>query len=221
MFGKILITGQIEVITGMHIGTGGDFSAIGAVDSPVIKDAVTGEPIIPGSTLKGKLRSLLARRDNKSCDQSIDKESKELKRLFGYQGNEQQKQERSRLIFSDMYLTNRDELDKIDVRTTEVKFENSINRLTGVANPRQIERAIRGCRFGLELIYELSKVNEAVEDMALLADGMKLLEFDYIGGSGSRGYGKIKFKDIIAETAVGEIDEKLLADINAKLKEVG
>lgn len=66
MLAKILIKGEIETVTGMHIGTGGDFSAIGMADSLVIRDAVSGKPIIPGSTLKGKLRTLLARKYNKS-----------------------------------------------------------------------------------------------------------------------------------------------------------
>ena len=65
MFGKIQITGKIEVMTGMHIGTSDGFAAIGAVDSPVIRDAQTKTPMLPGSTLKGKLRTLLAKQYNK------------------------------------------------------------------------------------------------------------------------------------------------------------
>ncbi len=61
MYSKLLIEGTIEVVTGMHIGGNDAFSAIGAVDKPVIKDSRTQEPIIPGSSLKGKLRTLLAR----------------------------------------------------------------------------------------------------------------------------------------------------------------
>lgn len=58
---KIKITGTIEIKTGMHIGGDDSFSAIGAIDSPVVRDPLTRLPIIPGSTLKGKMRSLLAR----------------------------------------------------------------------------------------------------------------------------------------------------------------
>lgn len=214
MFGKIVIKGNIELVTGMHIGTGGEFSAIGAVDSPVVRDPLVHLPIIPGSTLKGKLRSMLARKRMQAVVNAEDDDDS-IKRLFGCQNSP------SRLIFSDMILSNMDELEKMNIYSaTEVKFENSINRLTGIANPRQIERAIRGCKFGLEIVYNIFDENEAVDDIELLADGMKMLCYDYIGGHGSRGYGKIKFNGIIAEALIGEISDELLKDINAKLKEV-
>lgn len=216
MFGKIAIKGNVELVTGMHIGTGGEFAAIGAMDAPVIRDELTQLPIIPGSSLKGKLRSVLARKYNKKAANTADDDCEEIRRLFGCQKSP------SRLIFSDMILANKEELEKMNVfSTTEVKFENTINRLTGVANPRQIERTIRGCRFELELSYNYSDEKEAVEDMALLADGMKLLQFDYLGGHGSRGYGKIAFKDISAEAVVGEIKSDVIDKINEELKKVG
>ena len=56
MFGKIQITGEIEVVTGMHIGGSSAFAAIGAVDSPIIRDVTSNLPMIPGSSLKGKIR---------------------------------------------------------------------------------------------------------------------------------------------------------------------
>ena len=37
MYGKIRISGNILVKTGMHIGGSGAFAAIGAVDSPIIR----------------------------------------------------------------------------------------------------------------------------------------------------------------------------------------
>ncbi|MBO5366599.1 MAG: type III-A CRISPR-associated RAMP protein Csm3, partial [Peptococcaceae bacterium] len=113
MYSKILIEGTIEVITGMHIGGSDAFSAIGAVDKPVIKDGRTQEPIIPGSSLKGKLRTLLAR----SISQDIllpepNKDDYDIRRLFG--SSEVKKGEEklmhARLIFSDCYLKNKDEL---------------------------------------------------------------------------------------------------------------
>ena len=54
MFSKIKITGTIEVLSGLHIGGSDAFAAIGAIDSPVIRDAYTDYPMIPGSSLKGK-----------------------------------------------------------------------------------------------------------------------------------------------------------------------
>ena len=88
----------------------------------------------------------------------------------------------------------RQELDSLGVRSyTEVKFENTIDRITAEANPRQIERAIRNSTFDFELIYEITDENEnqVEEDFKVIRDGLKLLELDYLGGSGSRGYGKV------------------------------
>ncbi|MDR1795527.1 MAG: type III-A CRISPR-associated RAMP protein Csm3, partial [Erysipelotrichaceae bacterium] len=61
MFAKLKISGVIEIVTGLHIGGSKSFSAIGAVDSPVVRDPKTNDPIIPGSSLKGKMRTLLVR----------------------------------------------------------------------------------------------------------------------------------------------------------------
>ncbi len=217
MFGKIIINGTIEVVTGLHIGTGGEFSAIGAVDSPVVRDPVSQLPIITGSTLKGKLRSVLARKYSGAASCAND-DTEQIKRLFGSMSKA------SRIIFSDMPLCNMDELNKLNIyNPTEVKYENTINRLTGVANPRQIERVIRGSKFALDLIYNVDddmRAEEAEEDISLLAEGMKLLQYDYIGGHGSRGYGKIKFTGLNAQDVVGEIDQALISRINDILSEV-
>lgn len=217
MYGKIQITGTIEILTGMHIGGSSAFAAIGAVDAPVIKDVRSGLPMIPGSSIKGKMRSLLAR----EYDQTVgkpDDDDERLTRLFGTakKGNVK----RSRVLFSDMVLANEDELRKRGLQSmTEVKFENTINRATAVANPRQIERAVRGSVFNLDLIYEVEAEEEILEDMEILGEGMKLLQYDYLGGHGSRGYGKIRFRDISAEAVIGEIDEYLAEECNRILNE--
>ena len=105
---------------------------------------------------------------------------------------------------------------------TEVKYENTIKRTTGEANPRQIERAIRGTQFDLSIIYEVSdeNINEIEEDIDNLILGMKLLQYDYLGGSGSRGYGKVKFNELYMETVIGEIDDDIIDRCNEKLKDV-
>ena len=218
MYGKIQITGTIEILTGMHIGGSSAFAAIGAVDAPVIKDVRSGLPMIPGSSLKGKMRSLLAREYNQTVGSKPDDDDERLTRLFGTakKGNVK----RSRVLFSDMVLANEDELRKRGLQSmTEVKFENTINRATAVANPRQIERAVRGSVFNLDLIYEVEAEEEILEDMEILGEGMKLLQYDYLGGHGSRGYGKIRFWDISAETVIGEIDEYLAEECNRILNE--
>ena len=94
---------------------------------------------------------------------------------------------------------------------TEVKFENSIQRTTAVANPRQIERVVRGAKFPMQLIYEVTDESEMVHDFEILKDGFQLLEYDYLGGSGSRGYGRVKIMDIHVEPVIGEVSEDVLS----------
>lgn len=222
MYAKILISGSIETVSGLHIGTGGGFSAIGAADSPVIRDAVTKLPMIPGSSLKGKIRTLLAKKLNPTKVSLYDNDCPEIIRLFGGM------KKTGRAIFSDMYLENLDELEKNGIYDpTEIKFENNINRLSAIANPRQIERVIRSCSFGFNLIYNIdndTQDTEIEEDIKNLCDGMTLLCYDYLGGSGSRGYGKIKFNNLNAEFVVGNDDgtfDDTLDNCNDMLRNVG
>ena len=97
----------------------------------------------------------------------------------------------ARLQFADAFLLNSDQLKGVGV--TEVKSENTINRLTSKATPRQIERVVAGCRFGVNIVYNLSDPKEMEEDLSLLSKAMKLLQLDYLGGIGGRtsaGYGR-------------------------------
>ena len=219
MFAKIEITGTIEVVTGMHIGGSSAFSAIGAVDSPVIKDMRTGYPIIPGSSLKGKMRSLLAKRYNTVFATTPDDDAECLTSLFGSakKGNVRT----GRLLFSDMLLGNWEELKKQGLTSkTEIKFENTIKRTTAVANPRQIERVIRGSEFPLYLVYEVVDEETLKKDFEILREGFRLLEYDYLGGSGSRGYGKIKIKNLYAEAVIGEVDTDVMEECQQILAQV-
>lgn len=210
MFGKIEITGTIELKTGMHIDTSESFSAIGAIDSPVAKDSISKLPYIPGSSLKGKMRSLLRKlySDGRLISTHND-DVKRLTRLFGRAGSTIK---HSRIIFSDSIMCNRDELISLGAESeTEAKEENSLNPLTAASSPRQIERVIRGAKFPLNIIYNIENEEELYEDMQTIAAGLKLLEYDYIGGHGSRGYGKLKINDISVKAAVGAIDDDVLA----------
>jgi len=219
MYGKIQITGEIKLVTGMHIGGSDAFAAIGAVDSPVIRDVATNLPMIPGSSLKGKMRTLLAKEYNKELATKPDDDDERLTRLFGSAKKGSVKG--SRVLFSDMELKNAEELRKKGLTSmTEVKFENTINRVTAVANPRQIERAVRGSVFHLDIVYEASKENEVEEDITTLCRGLTLLSYDYIGGNGSRGYGKVKFENLQATAVVGDIPSQLVDKCNKLLSEV-
>ncbi|MCM1183526.1 MAG: type III-A CRISPR-associated RAMP protein Csm3 [Roseburia sp.] len=217
MYAKIQITGTIEVKTGMHIGGSSAFAAIGAVDSPVIKDARTNQPMIPGSSLKGKLRSLLAKEYNTDAARKPDEDAPCLTRLFGSAKEKQVK--RSRVLISDMFLLNEEELREKGLQgMTEIKFENSINRVTAVANPRQIERVVRGTLFGMDIMYEMEEESEVIEDIRILAEGMKLVQYDYLGGNGSRGYGKVQFGDLRARAVVGAVSDEIIAECSRVLQ---
>lgn len=210
MYAKVEISGILETMTGLHIGGSSAFSAIGAVDSPVIKDVRSGDPMIPGSSLKGKMRALLAKRYNEAvCGKTPDDDAECLTKLFGCA--KKNRVRTSRVLFADMFLDNKEELKRAGLMAmTEVKFENSISRTTAVANPRQIERVVRGAQFPIRLIYEVSGEQEMIEDFKILNEGFKLLEYDYLGGSGSRGYGRIKISDLDAEVVVGEVSDDIM-----------
>lgn len=188
MSGKLIIRCELEVLTGMHIGGTDIFSAIGAVDSPVIRDSHSGLPIVPGSSLKGKLRALLAQSLNERAVSDHNSDDERILRLFG----SSKPIRASRLQFSDCFMTNADKLKNVGV--TEIKSENTISRADSKANPRQIERVIPGALFDVVITYNYTDADEADEDLRLLAKAMKLLEVDYLGGHGSRGSGRVKLK---------------------------
>ena len=215
MKGKIIIKSEIEVKTGLHIGTDDSFSAIGGVDSPVIKDVKTQKPIIPGSSLKGKIRSLLAQNLNETAKEHRE-DDKRILRLFG---TTEKTPEKTRLQFSDCFMS-KEQFDNT-VPPTEVKYENTINRVTGVANPRQMERVIRGMKFDFVLVYNIVNPDEVESDFNTLIQGLKLLQVDYLGGGGTRGSGRVAFKNfkLVTEYAEG-FDEELIKKITGQLKDV-
>lgn len=259
---KLEIKAKLELVTGMHIGTSGNFSPIGAVDNVVVRDPVTKIPIIPGSSLKGKLRTLLARIESDDhILNTIDKDHPVIKRLFGYNGDKAgEKIINARLQFCDLFM-NEDCIKELeskdtDLYLTEIKFENTIDRITSVANPRQMERVPAGAEFDLKIIYnaeytdtdtlrefraelkevedkqkrkekfeELRKMvvddakSEILEDFKTLAKGFKILQLDYIGGSGSRGYGRVKLNNFEVK-AHGVGNFKIPDDFTNKLNQI-
>ena len=198
---KIIIKAELKLLTGMHIGKSNDFAPIGAVDSVVITDPLTKQPIIPGSTLKGKLRTMLAKLETEGPSlKKHDKDNEIIKRLFGASSPEIVE---SRLQFYDIFLNNAEELKnkEMDLTYTEIKFENTINRITAVANPRQLERVPAGAKFDFKLVYNCEDDSDLEEDIENLAKALKMIQLDYIGGSGTRGYGKIAFSNFSVECA--------------------
>ena len=196
--GKLYIQAQLTVLTGLHIGAGSDFAPIGAVDSPFIRDPFTKQPIIPGSSVKGKIRTLLAKSLSPSYIlNKIEEDDERIQRLFGSAAKDGARP--ARLQFFDMKMTadsvRQFDAMELDTYIGEVKFENSIDRLTATANPRQIERVPAGAAFQFQLVYNIESPEELIEDMQFLADGFKLLQMDYLGGHGSRGYGRVRLSD--------------------------
>lgn len=205
--GKIIIQGELIVKTGMHIGGGSDYAPIGSVDSPFVRDILTQEPIIPGSSLKGKIRTLLARYRSKQYIVNAIKDDDEIiKRLFGSTNP----QIISRLQFQDLFVSEKSKIlfESIETDTYmgEVKFENTIARADGTAKPRQIERVPAGTKFGFQLVYTIIDEGQIEEDLQTLRAGLNLLELDYLGGHGTRGYGRLSIKNITVKTFPNDLE---------------
>lgn len=191
---KIIIKTDLEILTGLHIGSSSDSVEIGGVDNPVVRRTIDNVPYIPGSSIKGKVRSLLEQINGASEIGS----NKKINDLFGFADKD--KGCPSKLIVRDAYLN--DESKKIleesnftDMPFTEVKSENRIDRIKGTASdPRRMERVPAGTKFDVEFVINVWDNDEDGEkSLNLLKEGLKALELDYLGGSGSRGYGKVKF----------------------------
>lgn len=215
---NIIFRGKIECVTGLHIGGGTEKLEIGGVDSPVIRHPHTKYPYIPGSSLKGKLRSLLEFALGKVGDNGEPSEAEEITRLFGIGAKEKEKSNTgpTRIIVRDCNPdTETKEMWENDVDSlllyTEYKAENTLNRITSAANPRFIERVVPGSKFDFEIIYSVYHISDkdnaekVNEDISRLIQAMRLLESNFIGKSGSRGYGKIKFH--CAEPLIINVDE--------------
>lgn len=199
---KIKIQTSITLMTGLHIGGSSDNVEIGGIDNPVIKLATRGnEPYIPGSSLKGKMRCLL----EQAAGASQVGMDKSVNNLFGITENKTLKtgNQPSKLIVRDAMLSNESKeallaCDNLDMPYTENKWENVIDRTKGVAeHPRQSERVPAGAVFNAEFVLNVWDDDKENELMELFMKGIKLLENDYLGGSGSRGYGQIKFGEFI------------------------
>jgi CRISPR-associated protein Csm3 len=212
------IEGTINLKSGLHIGSGNMEMHIGGTDSPVIKHPHTLEPYIPGSSLKGKVRSLLEmesglmiytngdvvtgkilKRNEIENNLELKNKGEAILKIFGSSGADIEDETSygpTRVSFSDCYL-NKDWKKKAkDNRwlLTEEKSENVINRIKGTAeHPRFIERVPEGTQFNFLITFKILQ-NGDEQLFETLLKGLKLLEHDTLGGSGSRGYGRISFQ---------------------------
>jgi CRISPR-associated protein Csm3 len=199
---KIKINTSITLITGLHIGGNSENVEIGGIDLPVIKLASKdNEPYIPGSSIKGKMRCLLEQVFGAS---EIGLNS-EVNNLFGIikEKNPDKKNRLSKIVVKDAMLSENSKkmllgCDNLDLPYTESKWENTIKRIEGVAeHPRQIERVPAGAEFNAEFIINVWDDDDEQALIKLFKKGISLLENDYLGCSGSRGYGQIKFGEIV------------------------
>ena len=201
------IKGKILVITGLHIGASSENIEIGGMDNPIIKDPLPGSnaPYIPGSSLKGKMRSLIEIRDGKFGGKKnqgpCDCGECHVCAVFGTSagtkpGNNEKNIGPTRLIVRDAYLSEfwKEKFQLGDL-PMETKYENTINRITGEANPRPLERVPGGVEFDFNFSFKEFE-NDPDEYFNTVLEAMKLLELDALGGSGSRGCGQIRFIDI-------------------------
>jgi CRISPR-associated protein Csm3 len=209
------ITGKIELVSGLHIGSGNNEMHIGGTDNPVIKNPITGQPYIPGSSLKGKMRSLMEWRagvvgpaNGKPVgfshiehlqDEGRKASAKTILKLFGGAPDAHPVEGLireigpTRLAFWDANLdpTWVEEMNRKNLLYTETKMENTIDRIRGVAeHPRNTERVPAGARFEFNLTVRVHDEEDLTDE--ILA-GLKLVELTGLGGSGSRGYGKLRF----------------------------
>lgn len=228
--GKYVLAGRIVCVTGLHIGASAAGLEIGGVDNPVMKDPLTEYPYIPGSALKGKLRSLFewsvglvspqsAQQDKYSAHDCRELKKKRdevsddngrtrwdnafaLARLFGPASAEEDVRQRAgptRLTVRDTFPAN-DTVAKweewLGEKTyTEIKTENSLDRVTSEATPRPMERVPAGSEFNFEMIVDVYRADDH-ELFKDLFTAMRLLENSALGGSGSRGHGQIEFRGL-------------------------
>ena len=207
-----IINGLIVCETGLHIGNSSDSIDISANDNPIVRDSINNLPYIPGSSLKGKLRVLLELNDSLSIESILKNKGMAsispdclATQIFGistYYGVSEDKlifKYPTRTIVRDAYPTektielwkNNDEV----LEGAEMKYENTIDRIRSRAIPRNIERIPKGSEFEFEIIFSIYEGDDAKNFVHLLRS-MRLLEDNYLGSSGTRGFGKIRFKNI-------------------------
>ena len=214
LYGRVIITGKIKAETGLHIGGSASGIEIGGIDNIILRHPISQIPYIPGSSLKGKMRSLYERYSRVPINHPIDqdvhihsshtyedpKDYSLVSHIFGMPSEGKLKASHpTPLIVRDAALAAINDQSIADlVEFTEVKWEAVIDRITSAAVPRQMERVPAGAIFApMELIYNIygpdNVVRKALPEVFV---ALQLVEDDYLGGSGSRGYGKVRFIDL-------------------------
>ena len=223
--GKIIIKGEIKVLSGLRIGGSTTGIKVGGIDQPVISDP-WGKPYIPGSSVKGKLRNLIEKKENVELNKSrkIKIKEKEIEEFYWHECENAEKYKNcpvckiwgilgsdriinepilTRLFVRDTFLLEESitsEMKKnLELEWTEIKMETAIDRIKGTAlggSLRTIDRVPAGAIFKpMEMVYNVFEESDK-DLLKIVFEAMELLEHDYLGGMGSRGYGKIEFDNI-------------------------
>ena len=242
VLGRVVLTGQIRAVTGLHIGTSKEALEIGGLDMPVVRNPANRRPYIPGSSLKGKMRSLWEKVLGKNFSTRLKDDPDPAKQvwihtcddprcdvcaIYGTTGDTM-KEAPTRLVVRDIPL-DPDSLPETVVDYTEVKWEAAIDRVTSAASPRQMERVPAGAVFQpMELVYTIYTESD-VERFAHVLTALSLVQDDYLGGQGSRGSGKVAFENLTLTLKAGRdyqehTDDRFqgrsLADLLSAQKEV-
>jgi len=262
MSSEILLRGILEIemvmecLTGLRIGGGPEAMEIGGVENVVIRDPLTRLPYVPGSSLKGSMRAHyelfstrpinheVVRGPQKIRIHMCENPDCEICRVFG-RTPEKLESRGAGQIRDNMIYTTRLKVD--DAHPTEetikrwrafspdgveVKWENALDRLTSRANPRAVERVPRGSEFKVMMSYKIFDQRD-VENVSVIFQSLKLVEDDYLGRYSSRGYGRVRFKNISMKLKKREyyencddqskvtIGERLYGSLEELLKDMG
>jgi len=215
-----ILRGKIHVETGIHIGAGRESMEIGGVEPPIMRHPLTQQPYIPGSSLKGKVRCLLELKycvKNEECFPTMKQAEDSWKPcgcgkcpvciVFG-SSNVKTTKTMTRVIFRDAFMTP-DSVQKQEEASleaggylSEIKSEIAINRKTLTVQSgalRTTERIVPGTELDLEIVLRHFEGDPVDDYLGLLKEGLDLLQRDSLGGSGSRGYGKVSIRDLTVE----------------------
>ena len=193
---KIIYTGKIVLKTGLHIGGTNAALNIGGPDKFVVRNPINNIPYIPGSSLKGKLRSLIEIKNG--CSEVSTDPNSESGKLFGVAGGNDNTRP-SRLIVRDAELDTESKpgmFENTDLPYTESKTEVNIDRVTSKANPRTFERVPAGAEFKLSMVLNIFEGEDEKELEGILFKAIEMLQDDYLGGQGSRGYGHVEILEL-------------------------
>jgi CRISPR-associated protein Csm3 len=233
--GKVLIRSEMVALTGIRIGAASSGLDIGGVDQPVLRDPVTERPYVPGSSLKGKLRSLLTKAHSRPLEQLVERPVEVNLHWCTDAGSYQncmvcptfgqfpahrgrrfnfvtpaRLSVRDAILGPELQVTEEGQVVRkrwtevdTDLPYSEVKVEVALDIITAASNPRQMERVPPGAIFESELLFTVYRSDDGTVDPEMekkrlreVFAAMRMLEDDYLGSSGTRGYGKVKFQRV-------------------------